>query len=292
MAAIGQGSGGGRAAAIQSGSANAARQEPHKHVKVLFIYIKMWRNRPFLLCSNLLALIYKNKLRSEPMGPTPTTYYPLHPFLLSRCAQVAHAIIKINLLVGLLLSLTAQSAYSQNNWSYRMGNQRVEQGHSGLAGVSSSYITGGTLSHSAQVGAGIASPYSALPSGSSTAAQISGAGLTPGVSGNSGGLAAARMGSTVGMAGDYMRSDLNPNFNYQHGTRQAVWRNQNQVRYNNQWSNPNVAATYNYARSNNTNSGARNSLQSSVQTQSAASVGSGAAASMGTTLSSSDFKGY
>jgi hypothetical protein len=210
---------------------------------------------------------------------------------------VAHSFLKITLLVGSLLSLTAQSGNCQQNYNYRYGNSRVVQGAGGLPNPASSYITGGTLSHSAQIGAGVASPYSNLPSGSSSAA-IQGAGMTPGISGNTG-LQSARMGSTVGMPGDYMRSDLNPNFSYQQQQQPRQYQRR-QVRYQQQQPS-NQVATYGapYQRNSSMPTG-RQATQ--VQTilpnqQSAAApapAGGGGASTAANTgaAAAGDYKGY
>jgi hypothetical protein len=208
---------------------------------------------------------------------------------------VAHLYLKISLIIGLLLGLTAQSANCQA-YNYRSGNARVIQGAGGLPNPSSSYITGGTLSHSAQVGAGI-SAYGYLPSGSSTGA-VAGAGITPGISGNSN-LPAARMGSTVGMPGDYMRSDLNPNFTYQQQPRQNVQYRNNQQRYNQRPQGSNQPATYGqpYARTGSMPTGRQATQIPTItpthQTQAApaATAGSTPAAGTGAPVQS-EYKGY
>ncbi len=182
------------------------------------------------------------------------------------------------------------------SYNYRYGNSRVVQGAGGLPNPSSSYITGGTLSHSAQIGAGVASPYSNLPSGSSSAA-IQGAGMTPGISGNTG-LQSARMGSTVGMPGDYMRSDLNPNFSYQQQPRQNQRR---QVRYQQQQQPTNQVATYGLAATSAIAACPPARQATQVQTvlpnQQAASpapsAGGGASTAANTgTAAAGDYKGY
>jgi len=148
----------------------------------------------------------------------------------------------------LLLGLTAQAANSQS-YNYRCGNSRVIQGAGGLPNPSSSYITGGTMSRSAQAGAGLVT-YGGLQPGANTA------GITPGSQGSNG-LPMARMGSTVGMPGDYMRSDLNPNFSYQQQPRQQVQYRQQRQNYQQQ-QNPNQVATYGqaaYARNSSNHTG-------------------------------------
>ncbi len=82
-----------------------------------------------------------------------------------------------------------------------------------LARPADTYITRGTMSPSAQIpvyGSPPPQPQSRYPQGY----------LTPTPAANQqqgsqqmGGLPNARMGATVGMPGDYMRSDLNPNYN-------------------------------------------------------------------------------
>ncbi len=199
---------------------------------------------------------------------------------------MAHSFLKISLCAGFLLCLTTQTANCQA-YNYRYGNSRVVQGAGGLAKSSSSYITGGTLSRSAQVGAGITSPYGNLQNGSSTGA---GAGLTPGISGNNN-LKSARMGSTVGMAGDYMRSDLNPGFSYQQQPRQG---RSGQVRYAAPQQTGNQVATYGQAyQHNNSMPTGRQAVQipiNSSKSQTAATTG--ASASGSGSAASADFKGY
>jgi hypothetical protein len=191
--------------------------------------------------------------------------------------------------------MSAQSANCQA-YNYRSGNARVVQGAGGLANPSGSYITGGTLSRSAQAGAGLSS-YGNLQSGSSTSG-VSGAGITPGVSGNSN-LPMARMGSTVGMPGDYMRSDLNPNFSYQQQPRQNVQYRQ-QYRQNPQ-QNPNQVATYGqpYARTGSMPTGRQATqiptISPTHQAPAASAGGSAAAApsaSGGAPSQTSEYKGY
>jgi hypothetical protein len=105
-------------------------------------------------------------------------------------------------LVFALMLLTAQTAGAQQNYTYRMGNARVQCG-SGLASPSATYISRGTLSPSAQV------PVLGSPPAQTYYQQYQ-----PQSSGLPG-LPSARMGSTVGMPGDYMRSDINPNVTFQ-----------------------------------------------------------------------------
>ncbi|MBS2009447.1 MAG: hypothetical protein JST01_20505 [Cyanobacteria bacterium SZAS TMP-1] len=206
---------------------------------------------------------------------------------------MAHSFLKISLLAALCVGLTAQAAHSQS-YNYRSGNARVVQGAGGLPNPSSSYITGGTLSRSAQAGAGLCT-YGGLQSGSSTA------GITPGVSGNSN-LPVARMGSTVGMPGDYMRSDLNPNFSYQQQPRQNTQYRNQRYYYQQQQSNPNQVATYGqqYAR-NSSNPTGKQATQIPIMGAHNQSSGSGAAAgsnagsttsSYGSTGSAAAYKGY
>jgi hypothetical protein len=203
---------------------------------------------------------------------------------------VAHFNSKISLVTGILLCLTARAVHAQN-YNYRMGNTRVVQGAGGLANPSGSYITGGTLSRSAQAGAGV-NTYGNLQSGVGTA------GITAGATGNNG-LQSARMGSTVGMPGDYMRSDLNPNFSYQQPVRQGGRHGQ---RRGNQQQTSNQPATYGqaYARSTSpatghaavmspasTNQPAQASSSSAAASGTAATAGSGATQATG-----GEYKGY
>lgn len=146
--------------------------------------------------------------------------------------------------IGLLLAslIWAQgSAEAQQSYTYKIGGTRVQQG-SGLARPSDTYITRGTLSPSAQVPVygsppqqqrypqGYLAPQTAQPQ----------AGLP--------GLPSARMGSTVGMPGDYMRSDLNPNVTFQQ--QQPQRQNNGYIimqaprRANNVYGNSNRPATY------------------------------------------------
>lgn len=124
----------------------------------------------------------------------------MNKFSLLRSLTMRPAKLVLCLIVSLAWISDPAQAQSYN---YRIGDTRVQAGHNGLAGHSSTYITSGTLSRSAQA--------AVLP----MPPQIGGqgvCGMTPGVSANPMGLQSARMGSTVGMAGDYMRSDLNPNW--------------------------------------------------------------------------------
>lgn len=139
-------------------------------------------------------------------------------------------------LLAVLTGLSWQTA-AQAQYNYRIGDTRVQAGHNGLANPSGSYITGGTLSRSAQA--------AVLPMPPQIGGQQGGVcGMTPGVSANPMGLQSAKMGSTVGMAGDYMRSDLNPNWSITRGQqvpqvrqgqyqqfRQPVFRPQQQPNY-------------------------------------------------------------
>jgi len=96
--------------------------------------------------------------------------------------------------------------------SYKVGGTRVIQG-SNLARPADTYITRGTLSPSAQIpvyGSAPVQPQSRYPQGYLTPAQA--ANNQQQGSQQMGGLPNARMGATVGMPGDYMRSDLNPNY--------------------------------------------------------------------------------
>ncbi|MBN8658820.1 MAG: hypothetical protein LCH63_12370 [Candidatus Melainabacteria bacterium] len=109
-------------------------------------------------------------------------------------------------LLALVALAWSSDPASAQNYNYRIGDTRVQAGHNGLAGQPGTYITGGTLSRSAQA--------AVLPMPPQVTGQQGGAcGITPGTTANAMGLQSARMGSTVGMAGDYMRSDLNPNWN-------------------------------------------------------------------------------
>jgi len=199
---------------------------------------------------------------------------------------MAHLTLKISLIAGLLCSLSAQAAHCQA-YNYRSGNARVVQGAGGLPNPSASYITGGTLSRSAQAGAGL-STYSNLQNGASTSG-VSGAGLTPGISGNAN-LPMARMGSTVGMPGDYMRSDLNPNFNLQQQPRQSVqYRNQ---RGTYQQPQTNQVATYGrpYTRYGSNPTG-RQATQVATPTGGQKQASTAASSAAGSS-SGGEFKGY
>ncbi len=113
---------------------------------------------------------------------------------------------------------SSQPALSQQ--SYKIGGTRV-MGNS-LARPADTYITRGTMSPSAQIPV-----YGSAPQQQSRYQQGY---LTPTPAANNqpqgsqqmGGLPNARMGATVGMPGDYMRSDLNPNYNLR---RQVVKQN-------------------------------------------------------------------
>jgi hypothetical protein len=110
-----------------------------------------------------------------------------------------------------LATFAAPSAECQQQ-SYRIGGTRVTQG-SNLARPTDTYITRGTLSPSAQIpvyGSAPVQPASRYPQGYLTPAQA--ANNQQQGSQQMGGLPNARMGATVGMPGDYMRSDLNPNY--------------------------------------------------------------------------------
>lgn len=213
---------------------------------------------------------------------------------------MAHLNLKISLVTGLLLCLTAQTAHCQD-YNYRYGNSRIVQGAGGLANPASSYISGGTLSRSAQVGAGL-STYGNLQNGSNTSG-VRGAGITAGVSGNSD-LPMARMGSTVGMPGDYMRSDLNPNFSYQQQPRQNVQYRQRQYyqQQQQQQQGSNQAATYGqpYARTGSMPTGRQATQVPTIipnqQGQAASGSGSGASTAAsgnnGAQAQSTAYKGY
>ncbi len=114
-------------------------------------------------------------------------------------------------------------------YNYRIGDSRIQQGHNGLAGTGGTYITNGTLSRSAQAAVLPMPTQFVGPQGSQPRDGV--CGISNGAS-NNGGLQMARLGSTVGAAGDYMRSDLNPNFNLQRQQQQPqmMRRNQHQMR--------------------------------------------------------------
>jgi len=199
------------------------------------------------------------------------------------------------MMAGLCLGLSAQAAQCQS-YNYRSGNARVVMGAGGLPNPSSSYITGGTMSRSAQAGAGLVT-YGGLQPGASTA------GITPGSQGSNG-LPMARMGSTVGMPGDYMRSDLNPNFSYQQQPRQQVQYRQQRSNY--QQQNPNQVATYGqpYARNSSNHTGRQATqipiMSTAPQAQSPApqaggttqSTGAAATSSYGASGGGGAYKGY
>ncbi|CAN5595959.1 hypothetical protein BH11CYA1_BH11CYA1_25250 [soil metagenome] len=162
--------------------------------------------------------------------------------------------------------------------SYKVGGARVIQG-SNLTRPSDTYITRGTMSPSAQVpiyGSAPAQPQSRYPQGYLTPAQA--ANNQQQGSQQMGGLPNARMGATVGMPGDYMRSDLNPNFSLR---KQEVLHNgyvtiptQVQARHS---SKPAVA-TY----------GSSGSMQQSTSPR----QGSSATSTYGRASGSSSYKGY
>jgi hypothetical protein len=192
----------------------------------------------------------------------------------------------------LLLCLLALSAPAANSQSYR-GPSRVVAGAGGLSTPSGSYITGGTLSRSAQVGAGLSTYNPYLPSGCSTAG-VAGAGLTPGISGNSS-LPTARMGSTVGMPGDYMRSDLNPNFSYQQQPRQNVQYRNPQRYYQQQQQSGNQVATYGQGYSRNSMPTGRQATQVPTYVNNNNGGGGGGGAASAAPASgggTSEYKGY
>ncbi|MBU6454633.1 MAG: hypothetical protein KGS72_22885 [Cyanobacteria bacterium REEB67] len=193
---------------------------------------------------------------------------------------------------ALLLGLLSASAPAANCQSYR-GPSRVVAGAGGLSTPSGSYITGGTLSRSAQVGAGLSTYNPYLPSGCSTAG-VAGAGLTPGISGNSS-LPSARMGSTVGMPGDYMRSDLNPNFSYQQQPRHNTqYRNQRQYYQQQQQQSGNQVATYGQGYSRNSLPTGRQARQVPTYVNNNNGGGGGGAASAAPAAGggTSEYKGY
>lgn len=168
-------------------------------------------------------------------------------------------------------------AGAQGSYNYRIGDTRVQAGHNGMMSPSSSYITGGTLSQSAQAGAGLTMPPQMGPNGGVC-------GMTPGVSANPMGLQQAKMGSTVGVAGDYMRSDLNPNWTIQ----QKQQAQQQRIYRQNYYQQPRPAVqqirtTYGAYGSSGGQSSGQAAGQVSGQSSGAASYGSG---------SSSSYKGY
>ena len=114
-----------------------------------------------------------------------------------------------------LILLSASAAEAQQ-YDYRSGGARVIQNSGGLATPSNTYITRGTLSPSAQVPILGSQGYvnSSLPSGAIKYPGRDAQGNPIQQSSGPSGLPAARMGATVGQPGDYMRSDLNPNFSY------------------------------------------------------------------------------
>lgn len=122
----------------------------------------------------------------------------------------ARPIISATLTVALaLLFVPGASAQGQ---TYHVGGTRYSQS-SNLARPADTYITRGTLSPSAQIpvyGSAPVQPQSRYPQGYLTPAQA--ASNQQQGSQQMGGLPNARMGATVGMPGDYMRSDLNPNY--------------------------------------------------------------------------------
>lgn len=157
----------------------------------------------------------------------------------SNISKSAGRLLTGTLLIAALMSaiFIAPDASAQQNYTYRIGNTRVQAG-SGLARPSDTYISRGTLSPSAQV------PVLGSPPQNTTyynGAPQQQAGLP--------GLPSARMGSTVGMPGDYMRSDLNPNVSFQKQQQQRQTRNyiimQQQPRQQiNPYVNGNRPATY------------------------------------------------
>lgn len=130
----------------------------------------------------------------------------------------------------LLTCILATPVQAQSlGYNYRIGDTRIQQGHNGLAGTGGTYITNGTLSRSAQAAVLPMPTQFVGPQGSQPRDGV--CGISNGSS-NNGGLQMARLGSTVGAAGDYMRSDLNPNFNLQRQQQQPqmMRRNQYQMR--------------------------------------------------------------
>ncbi|MBA4027458.1 MAG: hypothetical protein C0473_04360 [Cyanobacteria bacterium DS3.002] len=130
-------------------------------------------------------------------------------------SRLRQAVTKLLNLQNLALALVAAiflAPAGDCQQSYKVGGTRVIQG-SNLARPADTYITRGTLSPSAQIpvyGSAPVQPQSRYPQGYLTPAQA--ANNQQQGSQQMGGLPNARMGATVGMPGDYMRSDLNPNY--------------------------------------------------------------------------------
>ena len=119
-------------------------------------------------------------------------------------------------MMGFALATVWAMPADAQQYDYRSGGARVIQNGGGLATPSNTYITRGTLSPSAQVPI-LGSPgytNSTLPSGAIKYPGRDAQGNPIQQSSGPSGLPAARMGATVGQPGDYMRSDLNPNFSY------------------------------------------------------------------------------
>lgn len=142
-------------------------------------------------------------------------------------ANGARIIFTLALLLNGFVSSPVQA--QSLGYNYRIGDTRIQQGHNGLAGTGGTYITNGTLSRSAQAAVLPMPTQFVGPQGSQPRDGV--CGISNGSS-NNGGLQMARLGSTVGAAGDYMRSDLNPNFNLQRQQQQPqmMRRNQYQMR--------------------------------------------------------------
>ena len=174
-----------------------------------------------------------------------------------------------------LAAFTAGAGECQQ--SYKVGGARVIQG-SNLTRPSDTYITRGTMSPSAQVpiyGSAPAQPQSRYPQGYLTPAQ---AANNQQGSQQMGGLPNARMGATVGMPGDYMRSDLNPNYSLR----------KQEVRQNGYVTIPTQIQTRPNSRPAVATYGSGGSMQ-----QSSARPGSPAATSTyGSSSGSSSYKGY
>jgi len=162
--------------------------------------------------------------------------------------------------------------------SYKVGGTRIIQG-SNLARPADTYITRGTLSPSAQVpvyGSAPAQPQSRYPQGYLTPAQA--ANNQQQGSQQMGGLPNARMGATVGMPGDYMRSDLNPNYSLR----------KQEVRHNGYVTIPTQIQTRPNARPAVATYGSGGSMQQSSSPR----PGSTAASTYGSSSGSSSYKGY
>lgn len=209
--------------------------------------------------------------------------YHWRPYTLTR-PEFTMKTIRLSPLLATIMAFAIFSfnhpapANAQGTYNYRIGDTRVQAGHQGLVNPGGTYISGGTLSQSAQAGAGLIMPPQMGPNGGVC-------GMTPGVSANPMGLQQAKMGSTVGVAGDYMRSDLNPNWTIQ---QKQQYQQQRIYRQNNYYQQPRpvvqqIRTTYGAYGSSGGQPSGQASGQVSGQSSGASSYGSSG---------SSSYKGY